>query len=65
MEVSDVLEVVDLFARKQEGDADGVHGRVAPALVEELAGPVERVEELAERRGAEENHVAAFEVRPD
>ena len=63
--VSDILEVVDLFAREQEGDADGVHGRVAPALVEELACPVERVEELAVRLGAEEVHVADFEVGPD
>ena len=63
--VSDILEVVDLFAREQEGDADGVHGRVAPALVEELACPVERVEELAVRFRSEEVQVADLEVGPD
>ena len=43
--VPQVLEVVNLLARKEKGDADGVYGRVAPALVEELARRVEVGEE--------------------
>ena len=63
--VSDIREEVDLVLVRKERSADGVHGCVAPALVEELAGVVERGEELHVRVRAEEVEVADLEVTPD
>ena len=63
--VADILEVVDLVARQEERDADGMHGCVSPTLVEELAGRVERLEELGVGGRTEEVHIADFKVGPD
>ena len=62
--VGDVVEEVDLVLWQQQGGGDGVHGRIAPALVEEAAVPVERGEVVNVGFAAQPVEVADFKVGP-
>ena len=63
--VSYCLEEVNLVFGEEERGGDGVHGRVAPTLIVEVAGLVEVVEEGEVVRRAEEVEVGDLEVGPD
>lgn len=62
--VGDVVEEVDLVLLEHQAGGDGVHGRVAPALVEEAAVAVEVVEVVDVGPAAQPVEVADLEVGP-
>lgn len=62
--IGDVVEEMDFFLLEKEGGGNRVHGSVAPALVEEAAVAVERVEVVEVGLGPEPVEVADFEVGP-
>ena len=59
------MDTHNLFLLREERGADGVHGRVAPALVVESALLVEVLEELHVGLAPPEVQVANLEVGPD
>lgn len=63
--VGDIIEEVDFVLVKGETGADGMDGRVAPALVEESAVLVQLVEEVGVGRAAQPIEVADFKVGPE
>lgn len=64
MTIANVIEKVDGVAWQQQGGGDGVHGGIAPALVEEAAGLVEMVEEVEIGLGAQPGEAANLKVGP-
>lgn len=62
--IGDIVEEMHFFLLEEERGGDGVHGSVAPSLVEEAAVAVERVEVVEVGLRSEPVEVADFEVRP-
>lgn len=62
--VGNVVEEVDLVLWKQQAGGNRVHGRVAPALVEEAAIAVERGKEVDVGVAAQPVEVANLKVGP-
>lgn len=62
--VGDVVEEVELVLLQHQAGGDGVHGRVAPTLVEEAAVLVERLEVVGVGGRAQPVQAANLEVGP-
>lgn len=60
--VADCLEEVDLILWKEKGRCNGVHWRISPALIIEIPGLVEMVEEGEVVRRAEKVEVGDLEI---
>ena len=62
--VRNVVEEVDLLLVQHDARRDGVHGRVAPALVEEAAVAVQALKVVDVSLGAEPVEIADLEIGP-
>jgi hypothetical protein len=60
--VCDIVEEVDLVLFQHQGCGDGVNGGIAPALIEESAVTVERVEEVKVGLRTEPVEIADLEI---
>jgi hypothetical protein len=64
VEVSNVVEEMNLVLVKEEAGGNGVHGSITPSLVEETAILVQRLEEVEVRLAAEPLKAANLKVGP-
>jgi hypothetical protein len=63
--VGDVVEEVELILVQHQSSSDGVHGRIAPAFIEEATGLIQRREEVNVRVRAKPVQVTNLEVGPE
>lgn len=62
--ICNIIEEVDLLFVKQQTGGDGVHGSIAPTLVEEAAILVKGLEKVNVRLAAKPVKVTNFKVGP-
>lgn len=65
MLIANVAEPVDLVLVLEQTEGNAMHGRIAPALVEEATRAIEMIEVVTILLAAPETQIADFEVGPE